>query len=63
MAFYPATLVPVGDIKIRKCGHAGCSTLATFVVVAGGAKQFFVCSECGKRAIEADQARPGKGWK
>lgn len=63
MAFRPATLEPMPNTSFRKCGYAGCTTLATHVLVAGGAKQFTCCALCGGVAIEADRRKPGKGWK
>lgn len=62
MAHRPATLEPAPATRFKPCGYAGCTTLATHVVVAGGARQFLCCAQCGALAIAADLAKPGKGW-
>ena len=43
----------VADSKFRTCGHGGCSSFATFVLVAGGAPQCFCCAQCATVGIKA----------
>ena len=62
MAYRPATLERLPETNFKPCACAGCTELATHVLIAGGAPQFKSCVSCGKRAIEADRRAPGKGW-
>lgn len=38
---------------LRKCGHRGCSSVASHVLVAGGVKQVFCCAQCAAVGVKA----------
>ena len=61
-AYHHAYLKPTAPMFIS-CGLAGCKEIAPYVLVAGGAEQFYCCAVCGAAAIEADRKKPGVGWK
>lgn len=61
MSYRPAS-VELAPVRMKPCGFRGCTSLGSFVITAGGAKQVYVCAECAKVGIEADRRSPGKGW-
>jgi hypothetical protein len=43
----------VTDSKFRTCGHGGCSSFATFILVAGDRQQCFCCAQCVAAGVRA----------
>lgn len=39
------------DTKFRKCGMRGCTTLAPFVLMAGGKPQLYCCAQCASVGV------------
>lgn len=48
-----AYVIRARDTKFRKCGMRGCTTLAPFVLMAGGKPQLYCCAQCASVGVNA----------